>query len=176
MVTSGTIKNTISSAWHDAEGRRRDLCLGGVIFLFSLVLMFWLIPGYVIDYATGDKGLSPRFFPYLVALTIALLSSILIYKALRPAENQIQPETTRQIDRSTIICAGVFIAYQQAIPIIGFIPASFLALISLMVLYGFRNWLTIGIFSTVLIAVLSLFFEKVAQVLLPRGLLLEWLF
>jgi len=176
MVKSSTIKTTISAAWSDARGRRRDLCLGGVILLFSLVLMFWLIPDFVTDYATGERGLSPRFFPYLVALTIALLSSVLIYKALRPPENQAPPETSRQVDRSTLICIGVFIAYQQAISVIGFIPASFLALISMMVLYGFRNWLTIGIFSTALIAVLSFFFEKVAQVPLPGGLLLDWLF
>ena len=176
MVKSSTIKKTIAKYWSDAKSRRGDLFLGAVILLFSLVLMFWLIPGFVADYATGDKGLSPRFFPYLLALTMILLSSILIVKALRPMENQIPKETTRQVDRMTPICVGVFIAYQQAISIIGFIPASFLALISLMMLYGFRNWLTIGIFSTALITVLSLFFEKVAQVPLPRGLLFDLLF
>jgi hypothetical protein len=176
MVKFHTIKKSLFEAFSDAEGRRRDLCLGSVFLLFSLILIFWLIPGFVTDYATGEKGLSPRFFPYLVAVTIALLSSILIYKTLWPVEGQIQPDTTRQLDRSTIICVGIFMVYQQSISIIGFIPASFLALISLMVLYGFRNWLTIAIFSVALITVLSFFFEKVAQVPLPRGLLWDWLF
>ena len=170
------LKRRILEALSDAQGRRQDLCLGVVIFLFALLLIFLLIPGFVMNYATGEKGLSPRFFPYLIAFTIALLSSILIYKAVLSAEDQIQAKTSRPVDRSTLLCVGVFIAYQQAISIIGFIPSSFLALISLMILYGFRNWLTIGIFSAALITVLSFFFEKVAQVPLPRGLLWDWLF
>jgi hypothetical protein len=176
MVKSGAFIKSISEAFSDAEGRRRDLYLGAVILIFSLALIVWLIPSFVTDYTTGDKGLSPRFFPYLIASMIALFSIILIYKSLRPMENQIQTDTNRQIDRSTIVCIVIFIVYQQVISIIGFIPASFIALISLMLLYGFRNWLTIGFFSVALIAVLSFFFENVAQVPLPRGLLLDWLF
>ena len=106
---------------------------------------------------------------------MVLLSSILIFKAVRSPADKIK-EKSRPIDRSTVICVSIFIAYQQMISIIGLIPASFLALISLMILYGFRNWITIGFFSAGLIAVLSFFFEKVAQVPLPRGLLFDWWF
>ena len=166
----------IFAAWGEAECLRRDLYFGLVILLFSLVLTFWLIPSFIADYSTGEQGLSPRFFPYLVALTMVLLSLILIFKALRPAADQTKKEKSRPVDRSTGICIGIFLTYQQAISIIGLIPASFLALIGLMILYGFRNWIIIGIFSAALITVLSFFFEKVAQVPLPRGLLFDWLF
>ena len=150
--------------------------MGLVIFLFSLVMTFWLIPRFVSDYATGEQGLSPRFFPYLVSFMMALLSSILIFKAVHSPANKLKEKKNRSIDCSTVICVGILLAYQQVINIIGFIPASFLALISLMILYGFRNWITIGSFSAALIIVLSFFFEKVAQVPLPRGSFLEWLF
>jgi putative tricarboxylic transport membrane protein len=164
--------------WRDRRSvrHRHDLYLGLIVSIFALTLVLWLIPRFVSDYATGEQGLSPRFFPYLIAFMMVLLSAILIFKALRPDAEQIKEETSRPFDLSTLICIGVFIAYQQAISIIGFIPASFLALVSLMLLYGFRNWLTIGIYSALLIAVLSFFFEKVAQVPLPRGLLFDWWF
>jgi hypothetical protein len=176
VVISSIIKRKIFGDKGNIKGSRRDLYLGLVILLFSLVLMVWLIPRFVSDYATGEQGLSPRFFPYLISLMMVLLSSILIFKAVRSPTDKIKEEKSRSIDRSTVICVGIFIAYQQMISIIGLIPASFLALISLMILYGFRNWITIGFFSAALIAVLSFFFEKVAQVPLPRGLLFDWWF
>jgi putative tricarboxylic transport membrane protein len=157
-----------------AEVRLKDFYLGLLISIFSLVLTFWLIPSFVSGYATGEHGLSPRFFPYLVSLAMLLLSAILMFKALRPSAEPIKKEPSRRLEPSAVICIAVFIAYQQAIAYIGFIPASFLALISLMILYGFRNWIMIVIFSAALIAILSFFFEKVAQVPLPRGLLFEW--
>ena len=173
-MVSNFINKKILWGKGNIKGSRRDFYLGLVILLFSLFLTFWLIPRFVSDYATGEQGLSPRFFPYLVSLMMALLSSILIYKAVRSPAGKIKEEKSRPIDRSTVICVGIFIAYQQTIDIIGFIPASFLTIISLMILYGFRNWITIGFFSAALIAILSFFFEKVAQVPLPRGLLFDW--
>jgi cation transport ATPase len=176
MAISNIINRIIF--WRDrlSVRHRHDLYLGLIVSIFALILMLWLIPGFVSDYATGEQGLSPRFFPYLIAFMMVLLSAILIYKALGSDADRIKEEKSRPFDLSTLICIGVFIAYQQAISIIGFIPASFMALVSLMMLYGFRNWITIGIFSALLISVLSFFFEKVAQVPLPRGLLFDWWF
>ena len=156
--------------------RYKDIYLGITVLLFSLILIFWLIPNFVNDFAVDDKGLNSRFFPYLVTLGMAFLSIILVMNALKPSKEDVKKEKKRVIDLSTILCIALFIVYQQAIAIIGLIPASFLALISLMLLYGFRSRVTILIYSTLLTLFLSFFFEKVAQVPLPRGIFYEWLF
>lgn len=158
------------------ERNRRDIYLSIGVALFSLILISWLIPGFVSDYTTGGRGLSPRFFPYLIAIILALLSLLLLYKNLRQTAGPVEPGKGKVIDRSTIICIVFFLVCQQSIAFIGLIPASFITLIVLMFLYGFRNWLTIGAFSIILIVVLSMFFEKVALVPLPRGSIFESLF
>ena len=155
---------------------RRDICLSLGVVLFSLILILWLIPGFVSDYTTGEKELSPRFFPYMIAGILALLSLLLLYQNLRRAADPAEDSKGRGIDRSIIICMIVFLIYQQSIAFIGLIPASFITLVVLMLLYGFRNWLTIGTFSIILIVALSIFFEKVALVPLPRGSIFESLF
>jgi hypothetical protein len=154
-------------------GSGRDLVLSLVLLAFALILLLWLIPSYIAEYTTGDQGLSPRFFPYLISLTIGLFSLLLFGRTVRG--KKILPATPMEktIDRSKIICIILLVAYQQAIELIGLAPASFLALVGLMVLYGFSNWLVIGFFSAALVTLLSLFFENVAQVPLPRGILFE---
>jgi hypothetical protein len=95
VVISSIIKKKIFGDKGHIKGSRRDFYLGLVILLFSLSLMLWLIPRFVADYATGEQGLSPRFFPYLVSLMMVLLSSILIFKAVRSPADKIKEEKSR---------------------------------------------------------------------------------
>jgi len=157
---------------HENQGVRRDFILSIICLGFSLVLLLWLIPNYVLDYGMGGK-VSPRFFPYIIAGSILILSIAFLIQTIKN-EKGAQADA-RKFDTPTIICIVSFFAYQQLITIIGFIPASFLYTICLMLLYGVRSKMTIGIFSVILILILSFFFENVAQVPLPKGLLLEWL-
>lgn len=164
--TANIDKSQRSPAWS-------EVYLGGGMLVFSLILIWWLIPGYIADFATGDDGLSPRFFPYLVTIIIGLLSTVLIIRNIRLNSFE---KSDRRLDRSTWVCIGLLIAYQQSIVYIGLSPASFLALAGLMFLYGFRNWLVILPFSGVVVIGLSLFFELVALVPLPRGILFEGIY
>jgi len=152
---------------------RTNLYLASGLAVFALALGLWLIPGFVSSFTTGKHGLSPRFFPYLVAAALGLLSLSLLIKNIRPNQETGSRVEDKRVTGSTLLCILLFFLYFIIIDWIGLVPASFLALIALMRLYGFRNWLWVFIFSVVLVVLLFFFFEKVALVPLPRGALLD---
>jgi len=56
-----------------------NIITGVVLVIFSMIAIFWLIPGFVdepSDYRLS--GLSPRFFPYLSAIVLGIWSAIMI--------------------------------------------------------------------------------------------------
>lgn len=60
----------------DAAGPATDLILGIVIVLFSLLLLFWIIPAQVND--AGAFGLPPSLAPRALAWLMAGLGAVLI--------------------------------------------------------------------------------------------------
>lgn len=158
---------------------KRDAVLSLGILAFAVILAVWLIPAYVLDYGTGDRGLSPRFFPYLICGGLALLALILFNRhrrALFGGHSAATDDDSPKTDLFVIICAALLLVYYLAVFLLGMLPASFLALIGLMLLFGFRFWWKIIVFSAVLVSLLFVFFEKVALVLLPRGLWFDGLY
>lgn len=162
---------------------RRDAILALGVLAFAALLAVWLIPAYVLNYATGEKGLSPRFFPYLISGGLALLGLILLnhnrralFKTKNPAGQTGAPSEAPRPDKFVAICAALLVVYYGAVFYLGLLPASFLALIGLMHLFGFRSRIKTILFSALLVGFLFLFFEKVAQVPLPRGVWFEGLY
>jgi hypothetical protein len=169
MLPSQQIGECQLSEKTDSKVPKRDLFLAVGVLIFSLALACWLIPDYVAGYTTGTHGLSPRFFPYLIAGTLALLGLILLVTTLRPGVREKMRAEGERPSSITFICIIIFFAYYFAVIFIGLVPASFLALMALMRLSGFRSWVKVLVFSASLVLVLFLFFEKVAQVPAPRG-------
>jgi hypothetical protein len=146
------------------------------LLLVSLLLTVWLIPRYVSGYTTGTHGLSPRFFPYLITLVLTGLSLLLLAKDLARPEDTVSRKEDKRITKATGLTMSILIGYYILIRLIGMIPASVAANIFLVRLFGFQRWKAILIFSVFLILILFLFFEKIAQVPMPRGLLFDGLY
>ena len=173
MVPQPRADNCKATATPDAKIPKRDLLLACGVLAFSLALICWLIPDCVAGYTTGKHGLSPQFFPYLIAGTLGLLGLILLIKTLRPGSREKMRAEKQRPSAVTFACIIIFFAYYFGVILIGLVPASFLALMALMRLFGFQSWPKVFIFSASLVFLLFLFFEKVAQVPAPRGVFFD---
>ena len=159
-----------------AGAAKASLALATAIIVFSLLLFVWLIPCYVTDYATGKEGLSPRFFPYLIAGCLGLLGSLLFFNTLRSGPVSETEEQKRGIDRFNILGIATFFLYYFAVILLGLAPASFLAMLTLTRLFGLKSWPKALLFSAVFVTMLFFFFEKAAMVPIPRGVFFDGLY
>jgi phosphatidylglycerophosphatase A len=62
------------------------------------------------------------------------------------------------------------------VQVIGMLPASIVIMFVLMRLYGLKSWVLSIIIAVILPFLLFFFFEKVAQVPIPRGIFFEDLY
>ena len=145
-----------------------------------MALLVWLIPVYTGSQITGQRGLTPSFFPYCITIVIRLptailgsLSILLIYKGSSTSQAEATRAEDKRVTQFTILCILLFLGYYMGIKVIGMIPVSILILFALIHLFGFRHWLLSILISVVFVVLLFLFFEKIAQVSIPRGFLFE---
>ncbi|MBW2118160.1 MAG: hypothetical protein JRH09_09625, partial [Deltaproteobacteria bacterium] len=73
----------------------------------------------------------------------------------------------------TIICMAILFAYFFAIPLVGMVPASFIGVIVFRWVFGAKKWLLSVVFAIILVIFLFFFFEKMANVDIPRGALFD---
>jgi hypothetical protein len=152
--------------------KNKDFYVALFLIGFCLTLIFYLIPSYVrIPNITGSI-FNPRFFPYSITFVLAFLSILLLYNSHKPAKDIGRPKYKR-MDWITIVCITLLFAYYFGIRVIGMAPASFLAMLVMMRLFGFKKWGQALIFTIVLVILIFIFFERIAQVSIPRGILFE---
>lgn len=136
-----------------------------------MALFFWLIPFHIGGY--GATRLSARFFPFCITIVLCLLSIILLYKSSRNSGDEVSRSEDKQFNWFTIFCILILFAYYFGIMFIGMVPASILVLFVLVQLFGLRQWLLATLISTIFVIILFLFFDKIAHIDIPRGLLFE---
>ena len=153
--------------------KARDFYLGLVLLVFALTLFFWLIPSYVSSPpAQSYLKVRPTTFPNLITYMLALLAVLLMYNSPRSSKDTTRIED-KQFSWFMILCLSILFVYYLGVCIIGMLPASIIVLFALMRLYGFKNWFLSILLSLVLPFFLFIFFEKLAQVSIPRGILFE---
>lgn len=153
--------------------RAKDFYLGLILLAFALTLLLWLTPSYVSGpLAQSHLMVRPSTFPNLITYVLVLLAILLMYNSPRTIR-----DTTRIEDKRfswfMILCLSILFAYYLGVLVIGMLPASIVVLFVLMRIYGFRNWFLSILFALVLPFLLFVFFEKLAQVPIPRGILFE---
>lgn len=157
--------------------RVRDQILPGAMLVLAVLLAVWVIPATIPAPSAEGRGLGPRFFPTLLAiclglLALAQLATTLVHATVAggaQAEDDEADET--RIDRRTMIAAAGLFAYVAAVPLVGMLPATFLAMVAYMRVLHVRQWWKAGLFSAAFVALLGAFFEGAAAVPLPTGLL-----
>jgi hypothetical protein len=155
--------------------RKRDFYLGLFVLLFSGIMIFLLIPHSVeVQHAEG-MAVSPNFFPYSISYVLAFLSLLLIYNSPRTGQHQSRLEDKRFTKATLVFMSLLFVLYFGT-QWIGMVPMGILTVYSLILVFGYRRWFLALIFSIVFVVLLFFFFEKIAQVSIPRGIWFDGLY
>jgi len=141
---------------------------GFILGLFSLVLYFFIIPTEIV-FVKQQMGVSPQYFPNLLAALLFVLSIALAVNGYRNRNKKIQREyeLVWKQSRLVFITLGVIALQIIGFDTVGYLIPAILAIAASMYIYGHRNYITIGVVSVLLPVAIRLFFEKTLQVYLP---------
>ena len=153
--------------------RKKDFWAGAAFLSLGVALVFILIPfGVDEPRRVQFAALSPSYYPRFVAIAMALIGLVVVARAA------LANSDGGDLDRvpaggALKVCAVLLILFATAylLPLLGFVLASALALVVMMLIAGERNALTIGLVAVLLPLALYLFFTKLAKIPIPGGLI-----
>ncbi len=145
---------------------RIDRYIGLSLLAFCLITYFILIPNQI---EVVDLGLvGPRFFPQYTTIGLAILGVLLTISGW----NKPKPvHAEKQYQRATFLVMLLAFVYVAAIQYLGYVVPSILALICLMKLYGEKINFKLTLISIAVVLVLYVFFARVMNLMMPKGLL-----
>ena len=157
-----------------------DVKIGLLFVIFALVLVLFLVPTIGQDWRQSTAAdvefftVGPRFFPYLSAGIMALLSLLLIIEGLRQRSSG--ASATRPVIRQdslnpVLAFMGVGTGYLAALPFLGVAIATPLCLAAFFWTFELRRWGWILLFSIGVTIAIYYIFEKLMGVPLPMGFL-----
>jgi len=148
----------------------------------NLVLLALAGFGYVeaghFDAGADATRVGPDLWPRIVCIVLALTSLIGLVAGLTegpelPAESDeaaagipVVPETHPQLVWIGVITTGIYVA---ALPELGFLCATFLYAMALLVTGGMRRWALVPVAGAILAIVFTVIFMKIVYVALPLG-------
>jgi putative tricarboxylic transport membrane protein len=110
------------------------------------------------------------FVPWVLVILLGGLSLILLLKSVLAGSTETSRDETSAIEAARIlILTAVVVVYAYATTMVGFLLATPIMLALLMLLTGSRSWKEILITSLTVTFGIYFFFQKVFQILLPRG-------
>lgn len=122
---------------------------GGIIFaIFSVLLYFVIIPSQI-AVTRQQMGVSPRFFPELLAALLFLFSVGLAIGGWRMRDRKNQKEIVFESKevRLVLLTLGVISLQTVGFELVGYLIPAILAIAVCMYMYGQRNWLKIVLVS-----------------------------
>lgn len=154
----------------------RRLEWGSAAVVVALGLVYWALVPAQIAPETAPFGISGRFFPRLIAIMAVACGSVLLVRSLltsgRPDSSA---DETLGFESAALgrvaIYVAILIGYVVGMAVLGYVVATAIAMVLLLLHAGARDWPTVGVVAVAVPAGLYLFFEKVMIVPLPRGLL-----
>ncbi len=161
---------------------KRDTLVGFLITIFSLLLIFYLIPNYIDSPSSVRKiVLSPVFWPVVIGwLMLIIGAGIIVAQYLNRNSRELIENTNIYDDMPSksygrvIIFTVFMIVYYLLIPVIGMVWSSCLAFIVFSILIaGTEHRKTAVIVGLLLPLALYVFFNHVAGVNIPQTELLR---
>ncbi|MBE9638576.1 tripartite tricarboxylate transporter TctB family protein [Salipiger mangrovisoli] len=146
--------------------QKADLWIGAGLLLFC-GFVSWRTT--YIKQGIGSSAAGPSFLPWLVIGLIALLSVLLIVRALR-AERTPETDIMMPGKRVLVAMAGftlLMICYAAAFMPIGYLPSTLVAFIVGLLLLGERNWLLVVLFPVGMTLAIYFGFTELLSVWLP---------
>ena len=151
-----------------SRARSVDLSFTVAIFIFLAVI-------FVLSFSLSKTA---RSVPLLISATGMLLCAINLM--VRPKNGpgkdakQEESQTAEQTTLGFLPCMGVIVAYFVGMVLLGFVLSTFLMLVFLPALLGYRKYRTNILFSAITTAVLYVSFVKFFYVRLPMGLIVAY--
>lgn len=139
----------------------------GIAALLLAGFMFWQSYDMVPDFSYEPLG--PRAFPMLLSVMIAFCGLYLVIKG----QFQAHP-VANDVKLRIILLALVILIYALLFQPLGFILATFLAVMAIGFLFG-GKLLPLSITSLLTAVILYVLFDRVLEVVLPVGILGHWL-
>jgi putative tricarboxylic transport membrane protein len=132
------------------------------------------------QFDTGTEGgfVGPDLWPRIICVVLALTSAIGIIAALVSVEAQTSeedealesmlavPETHPRLVWIAVAATGLYVA---ALTSIGYLCATMLYAMALLVIGGMRRWAMVPIYGAILAIVFTIIFMKIVYVALPLG-------
>ena len=120
--------------------------------------------------------IGPEFFPRYLAVGLFICSAILIIQSLvtKPKKNEEKAPTISPFDKGMqrlLVGIGIIIAYAALWEPLGFLIATPLSMIAIMLLLGYRKYLMMIIFSLGTTLVIFGAFSFFLNVTMPLGIL-----
>jgi hypothetical protein len=147
--------------------------------LLAIAAWFYRLAGDI-EYTRQGNNLGPDFWPRMALAAMMIIcvvqaARLLLFGEVRdkPVISEIDEGAEDDAPRSTVLLLlGVVltVAYGASVTTLGFVTASFLFMVLFMYAGRFFSHLTIWLSSFVGAAVLTLLFQKVVYVSLPRGM------
>ena len=157
-----------------------DLKIGIVLLIFAILFAGLMVPTISDKWreaSTADVEfftVGPRFFPYLAASIIGLLSIIMIIDSrlkLRSGDSESFAPITKAQLKPVSVFIGIGILYILLLPYLGVIIATPLCLTVYFWYFELRNWIWIAALSIGTTLIVYLCFAKLMMVPLPMGFL-----
>lgn len=140
-----------------------DVIIGLVIFLFCVFFYYVIIPWQIEDLSIVGMKLTPSYFPKLYTIVLTFLGLILAIQSLSSA-NLIKVEAV-SCQKKVFASIVLVLIYLFLFVSIGCYIATVLALIGLMLLYGYRKWRTILFVAFMFTFIVYLLFGKILKVI-----------
>ena len=151
----------------------KDLQVSLLMIVFSMILIFWLIPTQVEIFSLGTSSeplLGPRSFPYLISSCICFLGVLQSLICLKSKNIEKKVATVSASARLRV--AGVIVisaGYLGLIYLLGYIVPTFIATLLLLLLFGERRWWLTLIISVVTAFLLYTVFGIIFHMMMPQG-------
>jgi len=153
--------------------RQKDITVGAFTAVFFSYVYFVIIPKEVpVLSPVNVLALRPDFWPRVISICLIVLGLIQIAYAIfrrYPHEQAHWYNRKQMID--SILMALLYIGYLVGIPYLGILMTSILSLCICMIMFGERRIHYLILFSVLLPLGMHLFLTKVANVLIPQGIL-----
>jgi putative tricarboxylic transport membrane protein len=151
------------------QSLKKENIISGALIVLLGIYIYWTSSGF------GLKGLSPDplgpvFFPKMLGAGFIGLGLLLILLSIRTKEKAESKESFfNSGNMKILILIGLGIFYYLTLLKIGFILATALFIIAVMLVTGERLWWKIGLSSILVSFGLFFLFSKLLKIMLPLG-------
>ena len=155
------------AGWKVMNKINRETAIASGIFILSMIVLFVIIPTQVEN--VEGYGIGPRFFPYAMVTTIAVLSLVMLVTSMVVREKN--EKTPWAGKKYVILLAVISLLYILGMKYLGYFFPTIVFFAVVMIVFGERRVGVVTAISVIGTLMIFLIFGNLLKLLLPKGLL-----